>query len=177
MSRWIRKPRACKHCGDSFSVRANKLFCSDECAVLGQSEQVASGCREWRASTVYGYGQVRLVGKNNRYSRAHRAAYQLFVGPIPVGLCVCHKCDNRSCVNPEHLFLGTSQENTADKVAKGRQNHSENHGRAKLSREDVEAIRAAPRTHGSGVALAKKYGVTPQAIVLVRKRRNWTHVE
>jgi hypothetical protein len=76
-------------------------------------------CWNWKASRVKGYGQIRI--SETEVIRAHRVAWEYTRGPIPDGLFACHKCDNPSCCNPSHLFLGTAQDNADDKVAKGRQ--------------------------------------------------------
>lgn len=170
-----RATKPCGHCGKPFECTGRKGFCSLDCQLRGTIRE-DGGCWLWQGPAVFGYGQIRLppLFKNKR---VHRVAYEHWIGPIPKGMCVCHKCDVRNCINPEHLFLGTTQENTADKVAKGRQNHSENHGKTRLSREAVAEILATPPTPGSGAALARKYGVTPTAILLVRKRKNWKHFD
>lgn len=77
-----------------------------------------TGCWLWMgATTAAGYGRLETLGKK---AQAHRTAYALFVGPIPNGLLVCHKCDVRSCINPDHLFLGSAADNTRDMIRKGR---------------------------------------------------------
>lgn len=83
-----------------------------------------SGCHEWNAARFKtGYGAITVGSKRNGTKRteyAHRMAWTIAKGPIPNGMFVCHKCDNPRCVNPDHLFLGTSQDNMQDMSSKGR---------------------------------------------------------
>lgn len=87
-------------------------------------ERTPDGCWVWTAGTDQdGYGKfaIGLGGQNQIHTRAHRFAYEVFIGPIPDGMVVCHSCDNPPCANPDHLWLGTPIDNNADKVAKDRQ--------------------------------------------------------
>ena len=86
---------------------------------------------------------------------AHRMAYELFVGPIPTSMLVCHHCDNKKCVNPEHLFLGTYSDNFQDMVRKGR-----HWGRRKLSDENVKEILALGQMGWSQQKLGDTFGVS-----------------
>lgn len=109
-----------------------------------RAERVPSGCMEWQgAQNRDGYGQIRRGRRHEGMLGAHRAAWEVAHGPIPEGLPVLHRCDNPPCVNPVHLFLGTNDDNMADKVAKGRQSHTrgESHGAAKLTDAQVAEIR------------------------------------
>lgn len=82
-----------------------------------------NGCWNWVAyKNTLGYGRLRVDGKK---TLAHRASYAFFIGDIQDGMLVCHKCDNPSCVNPDHLFLGTNKDNHDDAVNKGRVNPAE----------------------------------------------------
>lgn len=89
--------------------------------------KVEGGCWEWQATRIKaGYGHINIGG---RILRAHRVSYELAQSPIPDGLCVLHKCDNRPCVNPDHLFLGTKKDNFWDAVQKGRLSRTPNPSR------------------------------------------------
>ena len=103
-------------------------------------------CWEWQNATQSrGYGSLG-IGKKGRTGLAHRVAYFLAYGDFPDGLCVLHKCDNRKCCNPNHLFLGTNQDNVDDKVSKARQAKGESHGKSKLTIEKVKEIRSLYET-------------------------------
>lgn len=123
-----------------------------------------SNCWEWQKPLSNdGYGQITY---RNRATGVHRVAYEAWVGPIPKGMFVCHSCDNRRCLNPEHLWLGSNAENMADMVAKGRGPKT----RAKLNPEKVAQIRASSETNK---ALAEYYGVDPSIISRVRSGSRW----
>lgn len=123
-----------------------------------------------------GYGRIRYNGK--KVYAAHRLVYELANGSIPDGQVVRHKCDNMACINIQHLELGTQKQNVHDMLERGRANHAkgESHGRAKLTRAQVEEIRNRhiPRKHGCGCrALAREYQVSPSTVVDIINRTHW----
>jgi hypothetical protein len=129
-------------------------------------------CWEWLAGRGNGRGRFYLYPD---CFYATRVMYYLATGVQPRELCVCHTCDNPSCVNPDHLFLGTDADNTADKIAKGRERgpRGEAHARAVLTERDVLTIR---RSHKTQVELAAEYGVRPPAISKIILRKSWKHI-
>ena len=130
-------------------------------------------CWEWMASkTIQGYGHFRLNGKTEH---ANRTAWKLANGGIPDGMCVCHHCDNPSCANPTHLFLGTVADNNRDCVSKGRDRHirGEEHSRAILTAFDVRFIRHWLKTGHTQQKIADAFGVSDSAINHINTGRNW----
>lgn len=119
------------------------------------------------------YPTVRINGKTHRL---HRLVYEQHHGPIPAGMDICHICDVKRCINPEHLFLGTRLDNVRDMWNKGREIKGEKHKLALLTDDAVREIRATPRGPRTIVQLAEKYGVSQAAIKHARYRQSWKHV-
>jgi hypothetical protein len=154
------------HSDAVYRARFDKKFTSDP----------KSGCWIWASSrNAKGYGIFWFRGK---MVGAHRASYVLFRGEIPDGQLVLHGCDNPPCVNPDHLFMGTHQDNMDDMAAKGRGEFfraGENHRNAKLTSAQVDEIRAR-YVHGRGAKLAREFGVTGQSVGDIIAGRSWKEV-
>jgi Autographiviridae endonuclease len=118
-----------------------------------------------------------MVDGDNCYA-AHRLSYTVNIGPIPEGIFVCHACDNRKCVNPEHLWLGNQTDNMADMVAKGRASImlGEDNPNSTLTSEDVKQIRAASRKGSTAKELGEKYGVDPMHVRRICAYKYWAHI-
>lgn len=128
-----------------------------------------SGCHEWTGCLMpNGYGQFHVNGKT---AYAHRVAFELANG-TPSDY-VLHTCDNRKCVNPDHLFSGSFCDNMADMVSKERQAHGERNARHKLTRDQVKSIRSEI---GLQREIAAKYGVTASLVSMIRSGRIWRNV-
>lgn len=140
---------------------------------LGNIDQKgADECWEWKGNQRAGYGRFKFQGK---LYGATRLMWRLTYGTDPTGQLVCHSCDNPSCCNPSHLFLGTDADNNQDKEQKGRGNHpkGEDNGLAKLDESTVIDIFTSTESNRD---LAAKYGVTDVTVRNIRDRKTWTHV-
>jgi len=130
-------------------------------------------CWEWKSHCyVNGYGSYR--NKMKKW-RAHRYIYNEIHG-LPDGLLVCHSCDNRKCVRPSHLFLGTSADNSRDMVSKSRSCSGESNPMSKLSASDVIEIRRLSEMGKSQKYLSEKYGVCDGHISRIINRKKWNSI-
>lgn len=183
--------RNCEWCGTSFSkyvppsrVEIAGRFCSLACSgarrraddspnalrtlLLARMIERDNGCREWTGPRKPdGYGVVTVRGKT--YA-VHRLAYELWVGLIPEGECVLHRCDNPPCFQLAHLFPGTKRDNNLDRDAKGRKF-------AILTEDDVRQIRSRlTGKYGNQSALAREFGVHLSTLNSLAKGRSWRGV-
>lgn len=186
--------RTCKKCGKQFQTnacwvkRGQGIYCSRECARSDRPnpswlqrfhKKVDIGDKEscwiWKGKPRKdGYGQIQI---NKEKKIASRVSWAIHFGDIPKGLEVCHKCDNRICVNPNHLFLGTQKENMEDAVSKGRMHLGEKHGLSKLTDKQAVEIRKLYATGKfSQSKLGEQFGVSQTIIYLLVNRKTWRHV-
>jgi hypothetical protein len=146
-----------------------------------------NGCWNWTGSNVRGYGKFMIEKKN---LSAHRLSYEFHIGKIPSGHLVCHKCDNPSCVNPDHLFLGTWKSNVDDMIQKGRRRDSKGtkNGKSKLTEKDILKIRKLYSKNDTTISkysknqkystrwISQKYGVSQSLISGIVQGKRWSHV-
>lgn len=142
------------------------------------------GCWDWKGPKAKnGYPVMpcrRIVGPD----RGHRASWIIYKGKIPKGMQVCHHCDNPTCTNPDHLWIGTSKENNNDKIRKCRENNvppphkvGVNNGSAKLNENQVKEIKVLLEKGLTSRDIGKQYGVSKTTIYRIKYKKNWKHVE
>lgn len=137
-----------------------------------------NGCWNWQGANRNGYGRLIIGSRTDgtRHSEsAHRYSWMVYKGDIPENYEVCHHCDNKACINPEHLFLGTRQDNIDDRERKGRNNHvvGEKCWQSKFTPDDIVNIR---RSKLSSRSIAKFYKVNKSSIQAIRNGETWKHL-
>jgi hypothetical protein len=131
-------------------------------------------CWEWKGSKFRtGYSRISVRGKSRL---AHRVSFALNVGEIPEGMLICHRCDNRWCVNPEHLFIGSHADNAGDMLSKGRSSRGEKNSHSKLTEQAVLEIRQLQSQGLRGIEIAKLFGVDVATISHIKVGRHWKHL-
>lgn len=155
----------------SFKPRTAEQFASHFWSKLSKTP---GGCWLFNGKCeLNGYARVKHCG---RKFLAHRLAYTLAKGEIPNGLLVCHSCDQRSCCNPEHLFVGSPLDNVADAVSKRRHAAGERCNHNKVTAEEVKLIRQTWSAAEGAGPLARRFGISREQVYNIVQRRSWKHV-
>ena len=174
--------------------------CCEKCKILNRHEKI-NDCWEWTGKIRNnGYGEyTHIVNGNKKYILAHRGSYEVFKGKIQDGLYVCHSCDNKKCVNPDHLWVGTGKDNMQDCLKKGRlkkttgykhteetkakfklrsrpQKKGEASWLSKLNEEKVLEIRELLEQNIKTKDIAEKYGISASQVNNIRNRTSWGHI-
>ena len=139
----------------------------------------SSGCWEWigMKNTVSGYGKFWLNQEHSKADYVHRISYQMYNGKNAKGLYILHKCDNKLCLNPKHLWAGTQKENMVDCKKKRRTTYGEKNKRAKLTEKEVMEIKNLYNINQyNQTELGRLYGVTQSAIYLIVRNINWSYL-
>jgi len=131
-------------------------------------------CWNWTAyAPKNGYGQMGMGGKRGKVEYSHRISFSINVGPIPDKACVLHKCDNKKCCNPRHLFLGSIADNVRDMISKNRGILGSLNGASKLDEQQVIAIKGDNRPV---VVIAAEFGVSHSVISNIKTGKTWSHL-
>lgn len=129
-------------------------------------------CWQW----CNGRGWYGVVCFNGKTFRSHRISWIIHNGQIPKGLWVLHKCDNKGCVRPDHLFLGTRKDNESDKISKGRQARGDKNYQCRLKESEVVEIRQRRNRGETLQSIADRFHITKQAVWRIVHLLNWKHV-
>lgn len=182
----------CERCGAEFERPKDyssrqwdeRRFCSRSCGNRAPSKysdplerfskhvmpEPNSGCWLWLGTeSAHGYGQIRINGK---WMLAHRLSHEIHKGSIPEGASVLHHCDNRLCVNPDHIYPGSAADNVRDMVSRQRNRRGSDHGHAKMTESNAREILASTL---SNEELGQRFGVSRTAVYHVRIGKTWKH--
>lgn len=190
--------RSCRFCGAPFAAKGSNQHCSYQCRFkeIAAPFSGIDACWEWPKSrnVQTGYGQfMATVDGERKLFTAPRASFEIFKGPIPEGLCACHKCDNHGCFNPDHLFAGTQKENVQDMIDKGRSKlgtrppgwvhpsitkperlqRGGGHHAAKIDDKTARLIKDAA---GSMASISRKFGVPYGIVTSIKYGTAWRHI-
>lgn len=169
----------CRYCNQIFTpITPNQHFCSLCCSAWSKIDiSSPTECWEWKGAVARsGYGSVR---KNEKVYQAHRVIYECKYGKIISSqFFVCHKCDNKTCCNPAHFFLGTMQDNIKDRDKKGRQAdiRGSKNPHSKLTEEKVTKIKESLSFGISIIKLGIEYGVSFSNISKIKCGHTWKHI-
>ena len=174
----------CSICNEIFNVwpsylaKGNGIYCSVKCRAKSREMPIlerlygkisidsSTLCWLWKGSLNSGYGRIRY---NKKLIYVHIISWEHFYGEVPKGLCVLHKCDVRNCINPDHLFLGTHEDNNIDCMKKGR-------GVTKLKPEDILEIRALIAIGNKDKIIGELFNVRRQTIGDIRLGKRWSYI-
>lgn len=186
--------RICDFCGNYYEGTGDK-YCSRECGYkqktgherkkqspiirfFSKVDKMSHPCGCWIFNGTIsreGYGRFRL---GNKLMSAHRAAWILTHGSVPSNLLICHSCDNRRCVNPKHLFIGTAKDNVIDKITKHREYYlrGEQLPQTKLNSSDVLLIKSLLLNNIKQNVIAQYFNITQSVISRIKNNKTWRHI-
>lgn len=188
----------CIYCGKEYqrpfseAKRSNMKFCSRSCVTANTNKKNKKQtielfykntivpknrdeCWIWQCGKTARYGQIKINGIK---VGVHRFSYEYFNGKIPEGMYICHQCDQPKCVNPKHLFIGSSQDNMDDKIQKGRGKYCKGEKQAGsiLSEQQVKEIKLKLKEGVYQRILSAEYGVSQTTIYKINQGIHWKHV-